>query len=58
MRSAAAIPSFLYDEFDSSGERWMHRLLFWRPYKEVSIYFGAFTLKVIPASDRLERDRG
>jgi hypothetical protein len=47
----------LHDEFDSSGDLWVHSLLFCegpRPvtYREVSIHFGAFTLAVDPAQGR------
>jgi hypothetical protein len=40
-------------EADEQFLRWVHRLLFW-PYREVCIYFEAFTLDVNPASGRFE----
>ena len=42
----------LYDEFDSGATgSWIHRILFW-PYREVSVQFTAFELRVTAVSGR------
>jgi hypothetical protein len=44
----------LYDEFDwSEGADLVHRLLFW-PYREVSVRFRAFALRVTAVSGRFD----
>jgi hypothetical protein len=44
----------LYDEFDALGSvHWTHRILFW-PYREVSVRFAAFALRVTTAPGRFD----
>jgi len=43
----------LYDEFDSSDARWVHRLLFW-PYREVAVHFATLQMNVTRAHSRFD----
>jgi hypothetical protein len=40
----------LYDEVDTSGDEWVHRLLFW-PYRDLDITFADLALSTTPRTE-------